>query len=584
MSAVGSDSADPGEFVRLTIGTMPSVEYIAGTQDISHFHITDENAPMVEVQFTNEYHQTLEGNNATFTVTLSEDAGRLVRIPIVYTPLSGASAADYAGSGGGTLTSFLSFMDNETSKTFSVQVATDSEDDGGETLSVSVGDLQPRVNQGAPASSIVYMVDTNDPEVTLTFSAETYNIDEDTPGDVTLTLDKDPERTIFIPITHTNVGATDDDHGGVPEVVRFNAGDTSSKFTFTPVDDTEDDDDEYVTVEFSSTALPPRVTAGTVTSSRVNIVDDDDPIVTLNFGSDAYTVAEGESVNVVAVLNADPERTVSIGYTVTTGGGASTADYTVPSPNRVTFNAGETSKNITVSATDDVIDDDDETITLTFSSTLPDRVIAGVDTATTVSILDDDDPDVKVMFESAAYNVVEGSSVDVAVTLDVEPERSVTIPISTAETGATSADYSGVVQSLTFGATDTRKTFTVSVTDDMIDDDDEYITLSFGTLPSQVTAGTTSTARVNFGDDDVPTVVVNYGSGSHTVAEGGHADYHGDDERRPGTDHIRANHNHSRGQCKRRRLLRRAAVRDLQRRGHIEDIYFQGDPGHRGRR
>ena len=56
-----------------------------------------------------------------------------------------------------------------------------------------------------------------------------------------------------------------------------------------------------------------------------------------------------------------------------------------------------------------------------------------------------------------------------------------TIPISkTNEGGATSADYSGVPQNVTFGSGDTEKTFVFTAETDTVDDDGESVKLSFG--------------------------------------------------------------------------------------------------------
>ena len=44
--------------------------------------------------------------------------------------------------------------------------------------------------------------------------------------------------------------------------------------------------------------------------------------------------------------------------------------------------------------------------------------------------------------------------------------------------------------------------------------------LSFGTLPTGVSAGSPATATVNITDDDVPTVTVRYEQASYTVGEG----------------------------------------------------------------
>ena len=99
-----------------------------------------------------------------------------------------------------------------------------------------------------------------------------------------------------------------------------------------------------------------------------------------------------DSVTVkVTLLSADPERTVTIPVSRANQGGASNGDYSGV-PANVTFNSGDTEKTFSFSATDDTVDDDDESVKLGFG-TLPTRVSEGSTTdETTVNITDDDDP------------------------------------------------------------------------------------------------------------------------------------------------------------------------------------------------
>ena len=60
---------------------------------------------------------------------------------------------------------------------------------------------------------------------------------------------------------------------------------------------------------------------------------------------------------------------------------------------------------------------------------------------------------------------------------------------------------------MTFGATDTEQTFTLTATDDTDAETGESVALSFGTLPAGVTAGTPSQATVTITDNDVLPVV-----------------------------------------------------------------------------
>jgi len=129
-------------------------------------------------------------------------------------------------------------------------------------------------------------------------------------------------------------------------------------------------------------------------------------------------------------------------------------------------------------------------------------------------------PTPTVSFSSATYSATEGSTATVTVNLSVAPKRQVVIPISAAnQNNASSSDYSGVPENLTFGADDTTKSFTFTAVDDSLDDDGESVGLSFGTLPSGVSAGTTSTATVSITDNDDTPDTINLTFDPATVAE-----------------------------------------------------------------
>ena len=112
-------------------------------------------------------------------------------------------------------------------------------------------------------------------------------------------------------------------------------------------------------------------------------------------------------------------------------------------------------------------------------------------------------PAVSVRFGSATYSANEGNSVDVEVRLSADPERTVRILLSTDNLGgATNADYSGVPAEVTFASGETLKTFTVSVTQDDIDDDGESVRILFRLRPALVAAGSPRETAVSLVDDD----------------------------------------------------------------------------------
>ena len=235
-------------------------------------------------------------------------------------------------------------------------------------------------------------------------------------------------------------------------------------------------------------------------------------------------MAEGGNATVKVTLSEAPERQVGLILNKANQGGASSADYSGV-PASLTFGASDTEKTFTFAATGDDVDDDDESVILSFGA-LPTGVSAGTNSTSTVSITDDDVPSVSVSFEQASYAVVEGETEDVKVTLSAAPEREVVILLTKTEHGgASSDDYSGVPSSLTFGATDTEKSFTFTAIGDSVDDSGESVGLSFDVLPTGVSAGSIGGANVSIievseHNQPTPNVTVSFSHGSYRVKEG----------------------------------------------------------------
>ena len=230
--------------------------------------------------------------------------------------------------------------------------------------------------------------------------------------------------------------------------------------------------------------------------------------VTATFVRSSYTVVEGATVDVAVRLSAAPNRQVVIPLKAM-GQGAVAGDYSVPS--EVTFAGTETEKTVTFMATDDMEDDDGESVQLAFG-TLPGAVTAVAPKQTTVSITDNDDPEVSVSFAESSYEVDEGGNVTVTVRLNADPKREVQIPLTAAAQGnatppgETDPDYVAPPTFVRFTTGQTQRSFTFSATQDPDDDDGESVLLGFGTPPSRVSMGSPGTTSVSITDDDVPGV------------------------------------------------------------------------------
>ena len=332
--------------------------------------------------------------------------------------------------------------------------------------------------------------------------------------------------------------------------------------------------------------MPAGVSRGSVPETTVSINDDDVPAVEVSFGSATYPVDEGETETVTVTLSAAPEREVVVPIDTTDEGGASSDDYSL-SETSVTFGPTETSKTFTFTATQDSVDDDGESVKLTFDSALPAGVSRGSVPETTVSINDDDAPSsLTVNFEASTYNVTEGSTVEVVLTLDDDPEREVTIPFSkTNQGGASDSDYVGVPTSVIFNAGEISKSFEFSAVSDRIGDPGEKVSFKLETLPPGTTAGTLIETVVTI-EDVAPqgSTTVSFGADTYGVSEGSFTTITVVMSHAPGSDAIIPIDIDGRGRGQQRRLLALGDQRHLRPHGDLQDLHLHGDPGQRRRR
>ena len=105
---------------------------------------------------------------------------------------------------------------------------------------------------------------------------------------------------------------------------------------------------------------------------------------------------------------------------------------------------------------------------------------------------------ITVAFAASAYTASEGAkAAAVAITLDAEPDRDITIPLVATPGGGASTDDYSAPPSVTFVAGGAlTQTITVSAAIDAAEESGEHVVLSFGTLPEGVVAGESAQATV----------------------------------------------------------------------------------------
>ena len=256
-------------------------------------------------------------------------------------------------------------VDGDTEKSIIFTAKPDLLDDDGVSVRLTFDSLSSPLTAGSTAATTVSI---KDDEVSVSFESASHTVDESDDTDTTgtredqvavkVTLNSAPGRSVDIPILSAGQdGATGDDFSISPTTLTFGANNTEKTITFTATGDTQDDDDESVKLTFGD--LPAGGLGGV--RHRVVVVEinhDDHPVITVEFDEATYEVEEGEETEITVTLSAPPERAVTILFS-RTNDTASNADYNHTGVGTsVAFGTGDTEKTITLTATDDRLDED----------------------------------------------------------------------------------------------------------------------------------------------------------------------------------------------------------------------------------
>ena len=400
----------------------------------------------------------------------------------------------------------------------------DTDGAAGHQVSLSEGDniIKVQVTSQDGNSTRTYTVTVNRAvAVSVSFESSSYTVREGSSVTVTLSLDKAPGRQVVVPlIVTTGSGVTGGDYSGVPSMVAFAPGDTSTTFSFSAGDDAVDEDDEAVTVAFGT--LPDGVGTGSPATAAVTIADDDDPNWAVSL-TPASIAEENETSATVTVstggVTFTEPKTIMLGFA---GAATETADYTVTTKT-LTLAAGQSSVSTMVTAVDDAVSDADESIEVT--ATLGGAVIG---TQRTIAIADNDAAAAGIVLTVAPTEVGEGASattLTVTGTLDgsaLTTNTQVSLTLA-AGTATETADYTvtSTTATLTITAATTSGTATFSLTpvDDQTDETDETVTIE-ATTTSTLTLSPSS-LTVTITDNDEPNAVPVFSPSSLTrsVAE-----------------------------------------------------------------
>ncbi len=429
-----------------------------------------------------------EGSSVTVTATLSQSLSSSVSIPVTLTDNT-AESGDH-----GSLTS-ITINSGATSGTGTISTNQDTDEDD-ERFTVALGTLPSSVTAGSPSSVTITISDDDTPAATVRLSASPNPVTEGSSVTVTATLSSALTSNVSIPVTLTDNTAESGDHGSLTSIT-INSGATSGTGTISTNQDS-DEDDERFTVALDTANLPSTVAAGSPSSVRITISDDDTPPATVRLSARPNPVNEGSSVTVTARLSKALAEAVTVPLTVTRNTSEAGDHGTLTS---IEIPARSTTATGTITTAEDA-DTDDETFTVAFGS-LPASLRAGDTSSVQVTIADGD---ARASLTVDPNPVKEGGSVTVTVTLSRALRSSVTVPVTLTRNTSESEDH-GTLSGVRVNARATSGTARIAIRQDDDTHDEAFtVAIDTGNLPSNVVAGSPTSARVTIDDDDTPTV------------------------------------------------------------------------------
>ena len=511
------DEANETVTVRLKDPVNAAVSTTAGTGTGT---ITDDDAtPTLSISEPSVTEGDSGAAALTYTLTLSAASGRQVTVRYADAGTGTAtSGTDYAAITAGALT----FAAGTTSRTFSVSVTGDMVNEPNETVVVNWSNatnatISTRAGTIVSALRVDGTITDDDGAPT----SITLTVDDDDVGEgdgattitVTATVDGTTRfaeaRTVSVSVSQSGTSGNVVDFATVPAFdieIAAGAASGAATFTLTPTDDTEDETDETITVSGTSGTL-------TVNPATISLTDNDGTPTSITLAVSDDSVGEGDGATTITVTaTLDGSTTLGSAATVrvhVAGSGTATAvDFdTVPAFD-ITIAAGDASgtADFTLTPTNDVVDETDETIAVRGTST-------GLTVnSATISLTDNDAAPTAITLTVDDSSVGEGdgaTSITVTATVDGTTRfaEAKVVRVSVAGSGTAGAvDFAAVeafdIEIAAEAASDTAG-FTLTPTDDAVDETNETITVSGTSTSLTVNSATITLAD----DDDAPTSI-----------------------------------------------------------------------------
>lgn len=436
-----------------------------------------------------------ESGSTTVKATLSSAYYTDVTVQLA---LSGTATqnTDYT-LGATTLTIYA----GQTSASTTLSCTSDVLDEDDETVIIDISSVTNGTESGTQQKTVT-IVD-NDAMPTITLSTPQTSVTEGTGTyfDFTATLSAVSGRTVVVYFTHGGTATWNSDYiiftPIITNMIVIAPGELSSTTSFIYFNDTQYESSETVIIGIDSIE---NGTANGTQQFTVTINDNDaKPTVTLSTASTGFSESGTNSTQITATLSAASgmATTVNLGYS---GTATFNTDYTVPAS--ITIPAGSTSASITITATNDSRDENDETIIVDITS-VTNATESGTQQKTMTLYDDDAAPTVTIAWSKTSIGEAITGNSNAVVTLSAVSDKTVTVTLAFSNTATLNVDYTITGSSITIPAGSTSGYVTMNNIPDTIYEGNEYITVDIATVTNATEVGYQN-ATMTINDDDAP--------------------------------------------------------------------------------
>jgi hypothetical protein len=431
-----------------------------------------------------------------------EDTGS-IGVTVNRTAASGAMTVDVTTGAPGTATPVadyvaqtrvIRFDEGETTKAISLPIAPDTIDEVDETFTVQLSNPTGGATVGSTASADATITDDDDPPGIRISDVAVAEGNGPTNAVFRVSLDRLSDRTVTVNYaTASGSAMSADDFVPAAGMLTFNPGEFQKFVTVVINGDNVQESDETFFVNLSAAS-----NATIADSQGQGTILDDDGSRTFTFTNASYSVNEtGTLVQLTVVRNGPTNTVATVDYATANGTASSGADYAQTS-GTLQFDAGQTSKTISVLIFDDAATEGNETFSVVLSNPTGATILGSPSTAT-VTIVDDDTS----QFTFAAPQYL-GDPRAYVVTLTVtrtNASSSGSVSYATSDgTAKDPSDYVAATGTLNFNSGETSKTIQITLPDDRIAEPTETFLVTLSNPTGSLGAIPTTTVAIV--DDD----------------------------------------------------------------------------------